>query len=204
MSITPMRITLAALALAVAAPAIAQSTPPAPPAGAQPMMQKRMLLRRGAGAGMMQRGPTFATMSEAGQAIIRDALRAAADRKAEHEAVKAARDKMLTILDADKLDNAALKRAMDEERAAANTGRERAQAAMVDAFNKLTVADRKAFVNETRVMKARMEQRLKQWRDRRGPGGPGGGMGGPMGGPMGGAGDHMSMMLEREMPPIGG
>lgn len=200
MSITPMRVTLAALALAVAAPAIAQPAAPAPADGSRPMMQKRMmLLQRGGGAGMVQHGPTFATMSEAGQAIMRDALRAAADRKAEHEAVKTARDNMLTILDADKLDNAALKRAMDEERAAANAGRERAQAAMVDAFNRLTVADRKAFVNETRVMKARMEQRLKQWRDRRGPGGMGG-----MGGPMGGPGDHMSMMLESDMPPIGG
>ncbi|MEY2884972.1 MAG: hypothetical protein RL490_2696 [Pseudomonadota bacterium] len=202
MSKFPMRATLAALALAVAAPALAQSAPPAPPPGAQPMVQKRMMLLRrgpGGGAGMMERGPTFATMSDAGQAIMRDALRAAADRKAEHDAVKAARDKLLAVLEADKLDNAALKRAADEERAAANAGRERAQATMIDAFNKLTVADRKAFVNETRVMKARMEQRLKQWRDRRGPGGPGG-----MGGPMGGPGDHMSMMLESDMPPIGG
>jgi uncharacterized membrane protein len=75
---------------------------------------------------------------------------------------------MLTLLEADKLDSAALKRALDDERNAANANRERHQAAMLAGFTKLSVADRKAFVVDARAMKSRMESRMQHRRGKRG------------------------------------
>ncbi len=176
-----LRTSLVALALVATMPAIAQT----PPAG-QPMPYKRQMQGRAGGPvgmGMMDMRPAFATLSEPGQAILRDAMRGAGDRRVEHAAVRSARDRMLTILDADRLDTGALKKAMDDERSAAIAGRERTQAAMLAGFQKLSTADRKAFVNESRVLRARMESRLKQMGNRRGPEGFGA-MGGAMGSEM--------------------
>ena len=39
---------------------------------------------------------------------------------------------------------------------------------MPPAFGKLSIADRKAFVADTRAMKTRMESRMKGWRGKRG------------------------------------
>lgn len=172
-----LRSTAIALLLAGAAPAFADAPPPPPPPG--DMMAgpppggpggrwgpgHEGMGREGIGRGM------FASLSEAGRATMREAFRGGGDRRAEHDAVKAARDHMLDLLDNERLDTAALKRAMDDERNAANAGRERQQAAMLAAFTKLSLADRKAFVADARAMKDRMEQRMQQWRGRRGPGG---------------------------------
>ena len=62
----------------------------------------------------------------------------------------------------------ALKRALDDERNAANANRERHQAAMLAGFVKLSVADRKAFVIDARAMKSRMENRMQHRRGKRG------------------------------------
>ncbi|MFZ4689101.1 MAG: periplasmic heavy metal sensor [Polymorphobacter sp.] len=159
-------------ALLAAAPVLAQTAPPAPPAA--PAAGKMMHGGMGGMGGMRGHGGMnpYASMSEAGRATMRDAMRAGGDRKAEREQVKAARDRMLVLLDAERLDSSALKRAMDDERNAANASRERHQAAMLAAFGKLSVADRKAFVADSRAMKARMEQRVQQWRGKRGAGMP--------------------------------
>ncbi len=160
---TPRMIALAALLLS--APALAQ-TPPAPPAPPAGMSHR----------GMDHRAMRmFPSMSEAGRATIREAMRAGGDREADRQKIEAAREKMLAALAADRLDTAAVKRAMDEERAVAEASRNAKQAAMLAAFQKLSVEDRKAFAADSRAMKARMEQRMASWRERwnqrRGPGG---------------------------------
>jgi Spy/CpxP family protein refolding chaperone len=150
----------AAIALVLAGvPAAAQQAAAPPPHGGE-MMHKR--LRGGHGERM------FPSMSEAGRATMREAMSAGDNRRAEHDQIKAARDRMLTLLEAERLDTAALKRAMDEERSIANASRERRQAAMLTAFGKLSAADRKAFVTDSRAMKSRMEERVEGWRARRG------------------------------------
>jgi uncharacterized membrane protein len=115
----------------------------------------------------------FPSMSEAGRAIIRNAMMAGGDRRATREQVEAARDRMMAALDADRFDAAAVKRAMDDERALAEATRQERQAAMLAAFGKLSTADRKAFVADSRAMKNRMDKRMQGWRerlrDRRGP-----------------------------------
>lgn len=147
--------------LIAALPVAAQQAPAPPPAHEGGMMHKR--LRGGHSAERM-----FPSMSEAGRATMRDAMAVGDSRRVEHEQIKAARDRMLTLLEAERLDTAALKRAMEEERNIANASRERRQAAMLTAFGKLSLADRKAFVTDSRAMKSRMEQRVEGWRARRG------------------------------------
>jgi Spy/CpxP family protein refolding chaperone len=154
-------IRMAGLGLLLAASPVLAQMPP-PPADA-PMM-------RGDGpGGMGQR--MFSSLSEAGRATMREAMRPA-ELRTRAEQVRAARDKMLAILEADRLDTAALKKAMDEERAIADASHERRQAAMIAGFTKLSVQDRKAFVTEARQMREKMQQRMgermKRWRERRG------------------------------------
>jgi Spy/CpxP family protein refolding chaperone len=176
MTIFSLRSAAIGLLLAGAVPVLAQTAPPAPPAPpAGGMMMHGGPCGGPGGPGMMHGRGMFASMSEAGRKTMMEAMHAGGDRKAEHEHVKAARDHMLTLLEADRFDMAAVRRAMDEERTAANANRERHQAAMLTAFSKLSVADRKAFVVDARAMKARMETRMHDWRGKRG--GPGGGMG---------------------------
>jgi Spy/CpxP family protein refolding chaperone len=153
-----LRATAVALLLA-AVPSTAQQAA-SPPATGGDVMHKRL---RGGYHDRM-----FASMSEAGRATIREAMASGDTRRAEHAQIKAARDRMLTLLEAERLDTGALKRAMDEERNIANASRERRQAAMLTAFGKLSVADRKAFVADSRAMKSRMEERVEGWRARRG------------------------------------
>lgn len=146
------------LLMAAVPSAAQQAAPAAPPAGGE-MMGKRM---HGG-----HRDRMYASMSDAGRATMREAMGGGENRRAEHDQIKAARDRMLTLLEAERLDTAALKRAMDDERAIANASRERRQTAMLTAFGKLSVADRKAFVADSRAMKSRMEQRMQGWRARR-------------------------------------
>ena len=117
----------------------------------------------------------YAGMSEEGRRSLSTAMRGnPADRIAERRAVSAARDKVMTLLEAERLDTAALKRAMDEERAAAEATHQRRQAAVFAALQRLSPADRKAFAANARAMKNRMDDRLRAWEQRTGPAGPGG------------------------------
>jgi uncharacterized membrane protein len=152
---TSPRLLAAALLLA-AAPVLAQTPPPPPPGAAQ-------------GPGRGHHRGMFATLSPAGKATMREAMKGdMAARRGDREAVKAARDRMLAVLDAERLDVAALKKAMADERAAANASRERMQAAMAAGFAKLSLADRRAFVAEAKAMRARMDERMKGWKARGG------------------------------------
>ncbi len=148
-----------ALLLAAAAPVAAQMPPP--------QGNPAMAAGHPGGRGMHGRG-MFASMSEAGRKTMMEAMRGGGDRRAEREQVKAARDRMLTLVEAERLDTGALKRALDDERNAANASRERHQTAMLAGFGKLSVADRKAFVADARAMKDRMEARMKDRRGKRG------------------------------------
>lgn len=163
------KILLAAL---VAAPLLAMpvratdAPPPPPPPGAHAghnmgnmggmKVEKALDMRRG----------MFPSMSEAGRKIMHDAMMASGSRRDVREKMAVIREKMLTALEAERFDAAAVKRAMDEERALAEATRQQRQSAMLAAFGKLSTEDRKAFVADSRAMKARMQQRMAGWRDR--------------------------------------
>ena len=108
----------------------------------------------------------WAGMSDAGQQAMRSAMRGL-DARTDRMAVREARDRMLAILDADRLDVAALRRAMEEERSAVTAQQARRQTAMLGAFQQLSAADRKAFVAGARVVRARVEQRATLRAERR-------------------------------------
>jgi uncharacterized membrane protein len=167
MTTTP-RLLAAALLLA-AAPVLAQTAPPSPPAAPAGATAPRGDVRDRPRGMHMMHGGMFKSLSPAGKATMREAMKGdMAARQAEREAVKSARDRMMAVLEAEKLDVAALKKAMADERAAANAGRERMQASMAAAFAKLSLADRRAFVTEARAMRTRMDERMKGWKNRGG------------------------------------
>jgi len=147
--------------LIVASPVLAQTPPPASDGQMQGRMQGHM---QGRGEGRMG-ARMFPTMSEAGRATMMDAMRSS-NRRDERVQVRAARDRMLTIVEADRLDTAALKKAMDDERSIAAESQQRRQTAMLAALTKLSVADRKAFVVDARSLREKMQERMSDRRER--------------------------------------
>ena len=141
---TMLRYVAVGLVLAAAAPALAQAPDDA----------------------TGRRAAMVAGMSEPGQQIMLSAM-GGREGKAERMRVQAARDHMLDILDDDRLDVPALRRAMEDERTAVSAQQARRHAAMLGAFQQLSVADRKAFVAGTRTVRARFEQRADDVRERR-------------------------------------
>lgn len=162
---------LALTAALIAGPVLAQ-TPPLPPpplvspglSSERPMPNERRM--------MMRRDRMFGDVSPEGRATLMAALRPA-DAGATQDAISAARGRVADLLAADRLDVSALRRAMDEERRLVDAKESRRQAAMLDAFQKLSVADRKAFAADARLGRDRMARRMGQLRhyqmDRRGP-----------------------------------
>lgn len=130
------RLSIGALALAVATPALAQPVTQAGNSGAH------------------QPGP-FASLSPQGREILRAARQATRDDGTRQQ-IDAARAQILTLLDADTLDVGALSRAMLTERNLAAGGQARRQAAMLSAYQKFSTADRHAFVAATRAVQARI------------------------------------------------
>lgn len=116
---------------------------------------------------MQHRPRPFAGMSVAGRRAVTNALhpRDNSDH-VDRERVGAARDRMLAVLDAPRLDPVALKRAMDAERDAANTMHARRQAGVLRALQGLNAADRRAFVADARAMRGRFEQMDKRMKGR--------------------------------------
>lgn len=170
-----LRAATIGLLLAGAAPLFAQSAPPvapaapAAPAVSDPVRAERMARRAELRSQMRmqhmgQHGGMFSGLSDTGKATMREAMQAGGDPRSDRDAVKAARDRMLTTLEAERLDTSALKRAMDDERKAAQAGHERRQAAMLAGFTKLSAADRKAFVASARQMRDRMQMRVIKMR----------------------------------------
>lgn len=106
--------------------------------------------------------PIFAGMSAAGRAAMLAAMRGV-DMRAGKAEVAAARDRMLAVLDAERLDAVALRRAMDDERAAValqQAQQAKRQAAMLAGFEQLSLADRRAFVADARGVRDRFEARV--------------------------------------------
>lgn len=152
-------LTMAALA---AAPALAQ-TPPAPVAPQAP----RVFTYEMRGGPHQLSGPrrgAWAQISPEGRDILRGAMNP--DRAVDRAAVKAARDRVNALLSADRLDVAALRRAMDDENRLVDAMRDKRRAAMLEAVQKLSVADRKAFAASAQMGRDRIERRVRVFRQR--------------------------------------
>ncbi len=155
------RISTAAIAALVSAPLLAQSTPPAPPAppaGAAQPMHPGMHAKPHDGA-RIHREAMFPGVSPEGKKILLDAMRDP-NAKPQREELKAARERVATILSADNLDVNALRRAMDQERKLVDDGQKARQDRMIAAYQKLSAADRKAFAADARQMRDRIEKRM--------------------------------------------
>ncbi|MFN3371612.1 MAG: periplasmic heavy metal sensor [Sphingomonadaceae bacterium] len=149
-TLTPLMI-----AGALAAPALAQNPPP-PPAGAQaaPEPGPTRVYR-------MERRMGFGNVSPEGRKVLVEAMRMSKEDRA---AIIAQRDRINELLAADRLDVAALRRAMEAERRLVDHHHARRQAAMLDAFQKLSAEDRKAFAADARRGRAMAEGRTEEWR----------------------------------------
>lgn len=162
---TFVRAALAAALLGgVALPAAAQDAPP--PIQAPGMGGGHHGMHRG-GKGMRF---MLKSLSPEGQATMRQAFEGLRN-DGTRDGIKAAREQQLRILEADRLDAAALQRAMLEERNLAQGAHGRMQQALLGAYQKLSVADRRALVSSARQAKSWMEQRRSErrqrWQDRR-------------------------------------
>lgn len=156
--IATQRIGLATLLLA-ATPAIAQPAPPVVPSAP--------LARGEGGIGPAFMRAMFGNLSPEGRAVVRGSLMPLKDDGTRAE-IQAVRARILDVLDAERLDTGALQRAMLEERNLTQGQQSRVQTAMLAAFGKLSVADRRALVASARGMKNRFEERRARWRDRMG------------------------------------
>lgn len=143
--------------LLAAAPAIAQTPPAAPPPAAMPGGQGHKGHNMGGGGHRMK---PWANLSPAGQAVMRDMMRQGMD-EGQRAPLRAARDRITTIVAADRLDVAALRSAMDDERRLMEAEHVRRQEAMVAALQKLSPADRKLFAQNAQAGRARMHQRMQ-------------------------------------------
>jgi Spy/CpxP family protein refolding chaperone len=144
------------LTLALAAPALAQATPPAPPAPGTEV-------RRGMRAHKFDhREAMFGNVSPEGRTILSEAMRTG--RPEDRAQVQAARDRINSLIGADRLDMAALRKAMAEERALVDAQHARRQAALLEAVGKLSPADRKAFAEDAMKGRRQAEARAHAWR----------------------------------------
>ena len=138
-----LRAALLGLTLLASAPLLAQASPP-----------PREMMRPGGGP--------FAAMSREGRRAIQDARHdAMVANRADSDRVAAARGRMLDLVGAERFDAAAFKRAMDDERDAAQAMKARQQGAMLGALQRLSASDRRTFADESRMLRARVEGRLR-------------------------------------------
>lgn len=145
-----IRLTLGVALALVGAPALAQPVPPPPP---NPLVIHRF------NHGML------ANLSPAGRRIMRDAMRIERS-DADRAALTAARQRVLGLLEADRLDMAALRRAMAEERRLADKRQQQRQEEMLDAFGRLSTEDRKVFAAGMREQHERVERVRRDIRKR--------------------------------------
>ena len=153
-----MKTLIFAAAALIAAPALAQTANPP----AHPAMQAAPGHEHGR-AGRMHRAPMFQNMSPEGRKILTDAMRGTQEDRA---SVAAARDRINTLVGADRLDTGALKRAMSDERRLVDGQHAKRQEAMLAAVQKLSVEDRKAFAADASKARADVERRTAEWRKR--------------------------------------
>ncbi len=137
-------------ALLLATPAFAQSAPPVPPA--PPMMK------------VYRHGPMFGSMTPEGRKILSEAMQAY--NKADRQALRDARDAINAQVAAERLDVAALRRAMEAERRLVDAQHAKRQAALLAALQKVSVEDRRAFAQDATRGRAEVEARTAEWRKR--------------------------------------
>jgi|GEM_PF-2307839 len=157
-----LKAACAALALAVAAPALAQPAAPTPPA---PPAPKVHIMRMSPGMEGMRHLGRFEGMSPEGRRILAEAMRPQRSPQ-DREAVKAARERVLGLIAAERLDVAAVRRAQAAERELVVRQHERQQAAMLEAYQKLSLADRRAFVEGMQSQEERMVKHMERARQR--------------------------------------
>jgi len=116
-----------------------------------------------AGAASAQPGPHFggprgwfANLSPEGKTIVWSAMKSVHDGT--QDQIESVRTRELDLLAADQLDVAALARAMSEERNFAQGMETRKQAALLGAYQRLSVADRRAFVQTARDLHTRVQE----------------------------------------------
>ncbi|WP_374598791.1 hypothetical protein [Sphingosinicella sp.] len=107
----------------------------------------------------------FADMSPQGAAIIAEAMQAQRI-PSNAEEVRKARQKVLDLISAERLDIEAIRRAQAEERALAIKEHARAQEKMLKAYQRLSLQDRRAFAEGMREQEERMMQHLARARER--------------------------------------
>lgn len=147
-------LTLAAL-LALALPGVALAQPSPPPVAST------------AGKGPHAVPKMFPNVSEQGRALLRQAMAAG---EADRAAVRAARDRVNALIAADRLDVAQLAKAMAEERALVDRQQAARQSALITALQQMSAADRRAFAEDARRGRERVEKRVIRWQG--GPGAP--------------------------------
>lgn len=107
----------------------------------------------------------FADMSPQGAAIIADAMRQ--ERiPTNAEEVRRARQRVLDLISAEKLDMDAIRKAQAQERAIAIKEHARAQEKMLKAYQRLSLSDRRAFAEGMHEQEERMMQHLARARER--------------------------------------
>jgi Spy/CpxP family protein refolding chaperone len=148
------------LALALAAPAaVAQAPAPSSPPGPNATPERT---ERGMRAHQMRRA-LFADMSPEGRQALAEAMRS--ETRAEDRArIRAARDRINSLVAAERLDVAALRRAMEEERRLVDQQHAARQARMLAAFQRMSAADRKAFAENATRGRQMAESRAEEWR----------------------------------------
>lgn len=144
------KLGLGALLALAAAPTLAQPGPPMPP--------NPVVIHRFNGGMLME-------LSPAGRRIMRDAMRIE-ESDAERAALTAARQRVLHLLEADRLDVAGLRQAMAEERRLADRRQQRRQDEMLAALRRLSTEDRRAFAEGMRDQHERVERVRRDIRKR--------------------------------------
>ncbi len=107
----------------------------------------------------------FEGMSPQGAAVIAEAMQAQRI-PSNAEEVRRARQKVLDLISAEKLDIDAIRKAQAEERSLAIKEHARAQEQMLKAYQRLSLQDRRAFAAGMRVQEERMMQHLARARER--------------------------------------
>ncbi|MFQ3595404.1 MAG: periplasmic heavy metal sensor [Sphingomonadaceae bacterium] len=155
-------LSLVAVAACLAAPALAQPAPPAPPAAppAAKSGERHAYARERKGPRGTPR--MFGNVSEEGRAVLSEAMRTTTPE--DRAAVRAARDRVNALIAAERLDVPALRRAMEDERRLVSQLQARRQAALLEAVQKLSPADRKAFAEDAGKGRRMAEDRAAQWR----------------------------------------
>ncbi|WP_448580364.1 hypothetical protein [Thermaurantiacus sp.] len=158
-----LRWSLLATALILSGPAVAQvaATSPAPNASAPPA-EPRRVERRVMVVDGTPGGYSFGNVSPEGRAMLLDALRA--NQEADRLALRKARDEVNRLIAADRLDLAAVRRAMAEERKLVSDQQARRQEAMLAVLPKLSEADRKAFAEAAMRGRENVDARADAWR----------------------------------------